>query len=181
MNAQTTKKSDKQMKNYKRWLLEAEGYRGEAGAVAYHRAVLLVKIYNDDEFREEVLDLDARNAMQVLDDLVQDLSLTFNEIRTMLAHYPDLKQWQDGKLRSMYDDMASESTEETEEVKPSKPRKTATVKELRSVEKDRDMLRSHLSQADEQIRQLREENERLRMELRALRAEMSTIGVQEVA
>lgn len=91
---------------WKRLMLEARELMGQAGGVAYDRVVLLIQVFDDQDFKVDAGD--DHKASHRLDELLGDLCLDFLEARQLLRHYPDRDTWASGRLRKMYDDMIRE-------------------------------------------------------------------------
>jgi hypothetical protein len=90
---------------YKALLLQARALRGKAGTKAFDRAAILVKVFEDGEFRQDCGNLDDFRAAELLDEYVEDLALGFLDLRAMLAHYPRRRQWAEGRLSKMLREM----------------------------------------------------------------------------
>lgn len=163
----TRKASQKTDSNqgYKKLLLEAKALRGQAGGAAYDRAKLLNAVFEDTEFLADLGSIDQDKAAKVLDDYVQDLALSFLELRALFLHFPKRAAWEDGKLRDMYDEMLDARPQPE---KRTASRKTATVAELTAAREEIARLNRKLKAAQEQLAQLKEENKELKKELRGL-------------
>lgn len=145
-------------RRWKNWLLKAGELRGQAGEIAFERITLLNNVFEDREWREDSGQVDDFALAALLDAYVEDLCLPFLNLRAMREHFPDRKQWKEGKLASMHKQMIRERSE-AEDTK--KTRKRAKVKDL--------------EEANRQISQLSQENEGLKTEVRSLQLRVNEL------
>ena len=84
----STKKASEDVRGYRKLLLEASELRAQGGRSAYQRTKLLVQVFKDRDFRAEAGNVDDFRAAEVLDEYVEDLALSFLELRAMYEHFP---------------------------------------------------------------------------------------------
>lgn len=164
------------MHTYKDLLLEARKLRGRAGLKAYDRAVLLCRVFEDGQFREECGNLDDFRAAELLDDYVDDLCLGFFDLRAMLDFYPRRKQWSRGALGKMHRQMLTAKTGDEKCSRPSRSISSQTRKQLEmaleSARREKARLEALRHDEVEQLRQriaeLEAENQRLTERIRQL-------------
>lgn len=89
-------------KSYKDLLTECLNLRGKSGTGAFKRAVALRTVYNDPEYRKFCA-AELQDPAEFLDQYVEDLCLTFLEIKTVLDHHENQADWEDGKLATLYE------------------------------------------------------------------------------
>jgi uncharacterized protein YceH (UPF0502 family) len=97
---------------WKELLSEARSLMGRAGANAYRRAKILCRVFNDVDFRAAHGNLDDFQAADLLDDLVQDLCLSFLDLRRVLDRFPRRKDWREGRLSRMFAEATKATTQE---------------------------------------------------------------------
>ncbi|HSV27554.1 MAG TPA: hypothetical protein VLH60_06650 [Sedimentisphaerales bacterium] len=115
--------------SYKALLIEARKLRGRSGLAAYRRAKLLCQVFEDRNFRADCGNLDDFRAAAVLDEYLEDLCVSFLDIRRMLRHFPKPKAWQEGRLSRLYNDMLKAESGEKDKPLSGKPRNvTAEVR-----------------------------------------------------
>ena len=116
MNAikQTSEPDGPSMLPYKAALLEVRRLRGKAGRSAYSRAKLLVQVFEDRDFRTDNGNCDDFKAAALLDDYVEDLCLTFLDLRGLLAR----NSWREGRLMKMQQQMLKENNKSIPSGKP---------------------------------------------------------------
>lgn len=172
-------------KSYKTLLLEARDLRGQAGINAHKRATLLVKVFDDRDFRSEIGATDDYGAAEMLDAEVEDLCLSFLQLREILKRFPNEQDWSDGKLRTLYNrtcELAKADVEAETREAPARVRRVVTMKELEQVEQARldaeavvrRVEREIKSQADE-LESLRKQNADLRMEAERLKGRIEEL------
>lgn len=91
--------------NYKALLKQVIDLRGKGGANAFRRAKILVEVYEQSDFIEQECRGNALDAERKLDDYVQDLCLSFMELRDMLKHFRRSGEWKGGRLKAMHREM----------------------------------------------------------------------------
>jgi hypothetical protein len=141
-------------------LTEARELRGQGGIGAYKRAKLLVEVFDDADFKLEFGIVDDFDAAAKLNVFVEDLCLGFFELRDLLATYPNQSQWEEGRLKTMYDDMVAERSKP--EKQEAKPRARATLAQLAAAEAQIADLTQRLKKAQAKIKALEAENQELR-------------------
>jgi hypothetical protein len=147
-------------KTYKSLLLEAKDLRKQGGVNAYKRAVLLKKVYDDQDFRADHETFDDDKLLDILNEYVDDLCTTFLELKLLLDHFPDESQWADGKLYSMLREVMTEAKAEPQ---PKSKKKKEDPWQYARKEKAR--LQAIIDQLMERIKDLEIENKRLRERL----------------
>lgn len=161
----STNKASEEARGYKRLLLEALELRGLGGKSAYRRTKLLVQVFADRDFRAEAGNVDDFRAAEVLDEYVEDLALSFLELRAMIEHFPRESQWSEGKLRSMYKEVMEAGGQPEREIRPRHKISLAQFAELedkfrkeqarvKELQKQNAQLRSELDQAQTRLRRL---------------------------
>jgi hypothetical protein len=139
-----------EVKTYKQLLLTALELRKQGGKSAYKRAMILVAVFNDQDFRLDNGNIDDDKIYQILDDYVEDLALNFIELKHLVEYFPKESQWAEGRLCRMYDQLLDSVPPQERTIIS---RKCATVAEV-----------NHLKA---EIRRLKAENTRLRQDLKA--------------
>jgi hypothetical protein len=157
-------------KSFKTLLKEARVLRHAAGDNAYQRAVILVAVFDDRAFRESIGAVDDFAVAQCLDAEVEDLCLSFLELREMLRCFPDASDWSDGRLRTLYDRCVQMRTKDVEE-KPARKVNRVTKTELDDAV---ETAKHHESRA----RFLEAENSRHVSELDQLRARVAELETE---
>ncbi len=146
-------------KDYHALLVECLNYRGQGGKGAHSRIVRLNAVYEDEEYRE-FCRIKTEDPEQFLDQYVEDLCLTFLQLRTIHEYHPNVKDWADGKLRTLYDSVSKAIRLEQE----SQPKETRTsYKKIsdRLTEENQDMeyklerTSSRLTESESEIETLR--------------------------
>lgn len=164
-------------------LVEASKLRGQSGLAAYRRILLLNEVFNDVAWRDRVGLSDDDKAMRTLDEYVDDLALTFAELRAMLDFYPSKEVWGTGKLMSLYREMreaqAAASRLDGDERPQHKRIKKADFEKLaeekQQVEYKVKQLTETVQQERDEIIQLRRENASLREELAEARGRIKQL------
>lgn len=160
-------------KNYKTLLLEARELRHEAGKNAHKRATLLVKVFDDRDFRDEVGALDDFAAAECLNAEVEDLCLTFLQLREMLKAFPLEADWADGKLRTLYNRTLElgKAAEDANKRENTRTRRAVSLKELEKVEQEKSEAEAALRHQERRVAQVVTELDQLRADNQALRLE----------
>jgi hypothetical protein len=160
----TKQTNPKSAKTYKSLLLEAKELRQNSGRNAYHRIVLLTKVYQDQDFRSDHHMFDDDKLLGILDEYVDDLCANFYELKLVLDHFPNEEQWADGKLYQMLqkvlDDNASKNRTGKGDTQPTIPKKREDPYAVARREKAR--MSGVIDELMERIKQLETENEQLR-------------------
>lgn len=157
---------------WKKLLGEAEQLRGQSGINAHRRATILVELSSDEDFRSEMHLTNDDAIYAVLDGLVEDLSLTFAELRNMLQEFPSPDDWADGKLRTLYDrtvEMIRSRRTKRDEDLPQRTRRTVTLREYEEVCGDKQDLEARLRYVEGQYAEAVAEIQRLKLENAELR------------
>jgi hypothetical protein len=152
-------------KTYKGLLLEAKELRQQSGNNAYHRVVLLTKVYQDQDFRSDHHMFDDDKLLDILNEYVDDLCATFYELKLILDHFPNEEQWASGKLYQMLqkvlDDNATKNRmSKADDAQPTTPKKREDPYAVARREKAR--MSAIIDELMERIKQLEAENESLR-------------------
>lgn len=162
---------------YKTLLLDARNLRTEAGRNAWKRAKLLTQVFDDREFRAEVGALDDFATAGFLDAEVEDLCVTFLQLREMLRAFPDEAAWTDGKLRTLYERTrkAGLDAEQAEAAVAVKTRRTVTIKEFEKAEQQKQEAEAALRHKDREVAKIVTELDQLRAENQTLRLENASL------
>ena len=155
----------KKKKEYEKLLERLEKLQGESGGKAHDRATALLAVFHDAEYRVDKELATDKDVAATLDPLVNDLCLSFQELRAMLEHYPLRKQWEGGMLKKMHTDMMAAIAANKDEEEPKKARRSATVYQVEALEKEKKELQQQLLAANKQIATLQDENKKLTTEL----------------
>jgi len=113
--------ADAALPEWKKLEKELESLQGMSGKAAYRRTQICMALYEDQDWREQheaILNEDAANW---LDDHVQDLCLTFAQLRDLFEWFPEEEQWAKGKLRTMYDTMMAAKRKPSDHFPPAAP------------------------------------------------------------
>lgn len=164
----------KSSKGYKQALVKAAEMRGQSGCAAYDRGKVLCDVFSDRDFRADTGVIDDHAAAAILDDYVQDLCVSFLELRAMIQFAPDRARWQNGKLRELHDEMmeahrASRESSRTTEQK----RRSVTVKEFEALEQSKKSEEARASFLSKEVESTRSTVERLQSENRELREQLA--------
>lgn len=156
---------------YKQLLLEAKSMRQSAGSNAYDRAVILMKVFDDREFRADNGNVDDFALADVLDAYCEDLSFGFLDLKALIEHFPQREQWSDGLLRRMYTEML-DAREKVDVGERKVPQRRASLKQLEAAERRvveleaavqrMPDLEAQNARLQEEVMELREESRRLR-------------------
>lgn len=174
----------KELKSWQEKLVEASKLRGQSGLAAYRRVQLLNEVFDDTNWRDRVGLNDDDKAMNVLDEYVEDLCLTFAELREMLRHCPQREKWGTGKLASLYREMRSEQVKASKLGDDERPARKGPVKRSeyesleqvnREIEHKAKQLTETIAQDRDEISQLRRENAQLREELAEARGRIKQL------
>lgn len=160
--------------NYKQQLIKCNELMGKSGESAFKRATILVSVFEDDDFRQDIGALDDFAAAEVLSQHVQDLCLSFLELRLMLEVFPKIADWKEGKLRNMYD----ECLRLAEEDKPEKEKRThtrTTIKDLEEAKAETKHFEARNTFLEKEVTDRATQVQQLQGELQDLRIENATL------
>lgn len=174
----------KEQRTWQDKLAEALKLKGQAGLAAYKRGSLLTEVFDDRTWRERVALVDDDKAMAVLDDYVEDLCLTFAELRAMTLYYPNREVWGQGKLRTLYVEMRDAQRAAGKLPDDERPHRNgpiarkvfeAVVEEAASRERKVSQLTETLDEERSEVARLRSENANLREQLAEARGRISQL------
>lgn len=174
----------KELKNWQEKLVEASKLRGQSGLAAYRRVQLLNEVFADLDWRDRVGLADDDKAMRVLDEYVEDLCLTYAELRMMAEHIPSRERWGSGKLASLYREMREVERAAARVDDDAKPRRTGPVaraefeavqQQKAEVEYKAKQLQETVAQERDEIAELRRENAQLREQLAEARGRIQQL------
>lgn len=165
------------VRNYKRILGELESLRGQSGLAAHRRASLLVQVFEDGDLRSDVGAKDDFAVCEFLDQYVEDLCLSFTELRAMLSEFPDADSWSDGKLATLYETARQRIIErgQTGEEKPPRHPRRVTIEQYEAVESERQGAEARAAFLDKRISAMEKENEELRAENNRLKGRIEQL------
>lgn len=153
-------------KNYKQLIIQAREMRGQSGLSAYDRAKILVDVFNDRDFRTDVGNVDDFGAADALDQYVDDLCVSFLQLKAMFEHFPNREQWKEGMLFQMHAEVIEKGKQAPEG--PTRTRKSVTTKEYEKVVEEKqaastraEYLNKELEAARKRIDELTSENREL--------------------
>lgn len=173
----TATKTRSGVASWKKLLVEAEQLRGQSGISAHRRAKILTSLFHDEDFKAE-RGLDDETIVVVLDELVEDLCLTFRELYAMLREFPSVEQWSDGKLASLYESameqVKARRAASSEELQPI-TRRRVTSKEYDRLAGEKQDLEARLNYVSKQHSEAVSEIERLKMENAELKGRISEL------
>jgi hypothetical protein len=89
-------------KQWERWLEQETQLAKEGRKTLYHRVQLLVKVYKDDQFRE---DNSGKDIEAFMSDRLSDACATFPELMQMIKLWPKEDQWVNGNMSVMHREM----------------------------------------------------------------------------
>lgn len=168
---------------YKNLLDECRTLMAKAGSTAFRRTAVLNQVFLDRDFRADLGNSDDFACAMVLDEYVEDLCLTFLELRSILVHFPTASDWADGKLSTLYQRTLDKIAAERKEEAPEKREvKRATLAELHDLEEKNKDAEYRVAQADRRhgealstIDVLRRENDELRLTVATLRGRIEEL------
>ena len=141
----------KQQLTFGQKLAQQRELRSQGAAVNYDRAVLLVCVYEDDDFRAECR-ANESEASEVLDDECGDLCCSFLQIKAVLERFPRKEQWTSQRLQDMLAVVLDENRRETGErtaPRPSwKQRNEELMAEVERLKRENDVLRWKLEELE---------------------------------
>lgn len=138
--------------SYKTLLLKARELRSEAGKNAYQRAKLLTAVFDDRDFRASIGSLDDFEAADKLNVEVEDLCLTFLELREVLKAFPNESEWADGRLRTLYAETIKRAkANAVAATKEPTTRRTVTLKDLEAVKEEKREAEIALRRAEKEV------------------------------
>ena len=113
---------------YKQRMLQARDLRGTSGGIAFDRAALLVRIFEDQEFRSDPAYTDEDAAVNALDDLADGLFVGFLRLRQMVKAFPHRDEWVANKLTKLEAKVVADANDaRRRELPEPQKRKTVTV------------------------------------------------------
>lgn len=135
------------MKAYKRRLLEEAELRQHGTTVLYDRVRLLVSVFDDQEFRDE-LDLDDVQASEWLDKKVNDTCTTFGVLRRVFEVFPDKEHWTTRNIRTLIAEVRDydKTTRRAAQDKPVARQRT-TAEDYRRLKQECERLKKELAKA----------------------------------
>jgi len=160
--------------SWKRLLTEAETLRGKSGLAAHRRARILCTLYDDADFLAERCGNDRDAMIEVLDELTEDLALSFAELRAMLVHFPHNKDWADGRLTTLYRRTlaaAKEARQEAADECPRPSRRRVTIAEYDRLAGEKQDVEARLRYTDERLQEAAQRIEKLASEVDKLTIE----------
>lgn len=160
-------------KNFKELLLEARKLRGKSGENAWKRAKILCQIFEDRDFRDSVGAVDDFKAAEMLNAEVEDLCLTFLQLRQIFIEFPKKSDWADGRLKTLYEKAKSKPVEESD--KPKRSVNRITKKEHEQVLREKEEAIARANYSDRQRAELLEKLEQLQGENNQLRGRISEL------
>lgn len=161
---------------YKQLLIEARKLRGRSGLQAYRRAKLLCQVFDDLDFRADCGNLDDFQAAAILDEYVEDLCVSFLDLRRILHRFPKPKAWSEGRLTRLYNEAMKIDEQEKPLSGKSRPANPETRQRLETqlVEARKELARreavkvSEVDQLRARISELEAENASLRQRITEL-------------
>lgn len=169
--------------NWKASLARCRELMAQSGSTAYERAVLLVDVFGDPEFRAENQINTDRAAIKYLDAYCEDLCVRFTRLQALLKRFTDRSEspWSDGKFASCWKQLAEEQKAERGESTEIKRKRVSSV-ELQEAEQATEderakvkYLKAELDKATARIRELEAENAELRRENAELRGRLAEL------
>jgi len=177
----------KKLSTWQEKLVEVRKMQGQSGLKAFERARLLNEIFEDQAWRDRATLADDDKAMKLLDPEVEDLCLSFAELRSMLNFYPNREVWGSGKLWTLFKEMRQaqeDAGKKNAEEKPARKGPVARVEyekleqEKKEVEYKVKQLNDAVAQERDEISQLRRENADLREQLAEARGRIKQLERQ---
>lgn len=163
--------------------------RDANGPKMVKRIRLAVEIYRDKSWIDLEFNGDAARAAEVLEqDYLGELcgTVSFSKLILLCREFPDLEDWKRCKwnlqrIEAEYEKRKEERDEQTGE-KEKRSKRSVTLKQFEEEEKKRkdaeyvaERLKNDVDNKDRLIAQLREDNERLRMEVSTLRGRLEEL------
>lgn len=132
-------------KTFNELLAECLVLKAKTGRNAHNRIALLSQVYGDDQYRQFCVE-NGKDSDRNLDQYVDDLCLDFTELSLMFQTFPNISDWKDGNLRSLY-------ARTLEKIKShSNPEKRTSYKAMsQELEIERDELASEVEQLKAEI------------------------------
>lgn len=168
-------------KTYGNLLTECSNLRSAGGASAHRRIVNLNAVFEDPEYQRMCSDLTPPlDAADNLDQYVEDLCLSFLQMREIFTKFPDAKHWANGKLKTLY----NETTKILWKEKQSEPKETRTSykekaeeaeSKLADVEFEQTQLTNQAVKVEDELSQLRERLREVLLENSGLKIENATL------
>jgi hypothetical protein len=177
----TKASSGPSISEWKNLLSQARKIRGRSRMAAYHRAKLLVAVFDDRGFRATHGNIDDFRAADMLDAEIDDLCLTFLDLRRVLLKFPGPAAWKKSPLRSLLVEATKTATEPHPLVGRPIPVNGETRKQYEAQlqtarqdwGRDRAAMTSRIDQMQARIAELEAENRALREENRVLREQVA--------
>ena len=159
-------------KPYVQKLAKARELRAAATQHHYDRVKLLVEVFDDRDWRVHVNALDDLKAGEALDCEVSDLGFEFLQLRAVYQRFPNVTDWQQDLLVTLYQTVLDEKTRpersavrkrrvitkaEHKVVEEKAHRLECQVRQLRPLQSEVESLRERLEQAQQRIYELEAE------------------------
>lgn len=156
---------------YKEKLKEILRMKSAAASAVYRRAVILIDVFNDRDFRADLGNADDFKAADALDQYCDDLPYQFLDLQAMVDAVPESSEWKKRSLREIYEQSRMAAKERDADSRPLKPRRTVTVKEHEEVLTQCKAAESRAKHAADMLEEKRKSYEELSKECAALRQE----------
>jgi len=151
-----------QKTSWKDLLLKAKQLDRRVMANLYERTSLLVRIFDDAEFRADVGARDDHQAADWLDaEMNADVGLNFLQLRAIFLEFPKQHAWQDTTLRELYAQLRPAEPAD----KPPKKRTAVKLADFKRACEDRDNYRAQVESLNEQVASLKKERDEHRREI----------------
>lgn len=127
---------------WKTLLDQHEKLRSKSGVTLYDRVALLIRVYEDPHFLNDMKE-QKKSPVEVVDKCVNDTCANFTELYQIFKMFPKRQQWVSGDLNSMRLQMLEKLRSEQKKNSKSKTtstqagdsgRNTATLKQVRELE-----------------------------------------------
>lgn len=166
--SRTTKE---QAKAYKQTLIDCLRLRGDSGSNAFQRACMLVNVFNDRDFRADHSQYDDGKLADELDQYVDDLALSFLQLKALLERFPEESDWAQGRLNKMYAELLEELREQRSKARDNEDKPIVE----RLTKKDFSNLREQLHRAEVRVGETSLRAETAENEVASLRAENAAL------
>ena len=145
---------------------KVDGLIGTSNANLFERSKLLVAIWEDGEFLA-FHGGDVDKAEESLNSKLGDYGLTIFDVQSILKEFPQVQQWEKGKLREMLAKaLEAEDSRREEHAAPKTDRKGPIPrKEFEQLQKIVENTQSRADSLSDENARLREENTKLRGQL----------------
>ncbi len=138
-------------KPYKRLLIQAKNLQATAKANVHKRVTLLVQVFDNQQFR---IDHGADDFVLagILDQYVSDIGWGFMELRSILEHFPNEKDWKESRLTKMHDEVVKQrrkqaATEKQSEAPVRRKPRRVTNADFEAVKNENRELRAKYREA----------------------------------